>query len=108
MKRLLTLVSVPLFAGALLSAQTRITPPDNPYPLSQDVELGRKAAYLPGGHAEGFADTFKALYAAVYGAVAAGRPGDGYPTFADGHHSMLACEAVLRSSREGRWVEVAR
>ncbi|HEX2645700.1 MAG TPA: Gfo/Idh/MocA family oxidoreductase, partial [Candidatus Dormibacteraeota bacterium] len=30
---------------------------------------GRSASYLPGGHAEGFADTFKALYAAVYAAV---------------------------------------
>jgi predicted dehydrogenase len=69
---------------------------------------GRKAAYLPGGHAEGFADTFKALYAAVYEAVAAGKPGDGYPTFADGHDEMLVCEAVARSAREGRWVEVER
>jgi Zn-dependent protease with chaperone function len=44
MKRLLILVSVPSLAAVLLSAQTRITPPANPYPLSQDVELGRKAA----------------------------------------------------------------
>ena len=69
---------------------------------------GRRAAYLPGGHAEGFADTFRALYAAVYRAVAEGRPGAGYPTFADGHDEMLVCEAVARSSREGRWVEVER
>ena len=69
---------------------------------------GRQASYLPGGHAEGFADTFKALYAAVYRAVSAGRPGDGYPTFADGHDEMLVGEAVARSAREGRWVEVAR
>ena len=69
---------------------------------------GGKASYLPGGHAQGFADTFKALYAAVYGAVAAGKPGDGYPTFADGHDEMLVCEAVARSARESRWVEVER
>src|SRR5207245_1083121 len=31
---------------------------------------GRRATGLPGGHAEGYADTFKALYAAVYRAVA--------------------------------------
>jgi predicted dehydrogenase len=71
-------------------------------------EEGRRATSLPGGHAEGFADTFKALYAAVYRAVAAGRPGDGYPTFADGHDEMLVCDAVARSSREQRWVDVAR
>ncbi len=69
---------------------------------------GRKASYLPGGHAEGFADTFKALYAAVYAAVAAGKQGDGYPTFADGHDEMLVCEAVARSARESRWVDVER
>ena len=69
---------------------------------------GRKAAYLPGGHAEGFADTFKALYAAVYAAVIEGRPGGGYPTFADGHDQMLVGDAVARSTREGRWVEVDR
>jgi predicted dehydrogenase len=69
---------------------------------------GRRAASLPGGHAEGFADTFRALYSAVYSAVADGRPGSGYPTFADGHDEMLVCDAVARSSREQRWVEVER
>jgi predicted dehydrogenase len=69
---------------------------------------GRHAAGLPGGHIEGFADTFKALYAAVYKSVAEGKPGDGYPTFADGHDEMLVCEAVARSAKEGRWVEVER
>lgn len=67
---------------------------------------GRAATSLPGGHAEGFGDTFKALYAAVYRAVAREKPGEGYPTFADGHDSMRVIEAVARSSRERRWVEV--
>jgi predicted dehydrogenase len=71
-------------------------------------EDGRRATGLPGGHAEGYGDTFKWLYAAVYRAVGAGRPGDDYPTFADGHDEMLVCEAVARSSREQRWVEVDR
>ncbi len=69
---------------------------------------GRRAASLPGGHAEGFADTFKALYAAVYRAVAGGQPGEGYPTFADGHDEMLVCDAVARSAREQRWSNVDR
>jgi predicted dehydrogenase len=69
---------------------------------------GRRATWLPGGHAEGFGETFKALYAAVYAAVADGKPGKGYPTFADGHDSMLVSEAVARSSRERRWIEVKR
>jgi predicted dehydrogenase len=70
---------------------------------------GRDAASLPAGHNEGFADTFKALYRAIYRAVA----GDGsaepdYPTFADGHESMLVCEAVARSARQEAWVSVDR
>ncbi len=69
---------------------------------------GKLATYLPGGHVEGFGETFKSLYKAVYAAVKQGRPGSGYPTFADGHDSMLVCEAVARSSREERWVEVKR
>src|SRR5437588_707142 len=71
-------------------------------------EEGRRTASLPGGHVEGFADTFRALYAAVYRAVAEGKPGEGYPTFADGHDEMLVCDAVARSSRERRWVDVER
>ena len=67
----------------------------------------RPYANYPGGHAEGFPDTFKQLYRAVYDAIAS--PGGGprlYPTFADGHREVLVCEAILRSHREQRWVEV--
>jgi predicted dehydrogenase len=72
-------------------------------------EAGRSAAALPAGHNEGFADTFKALYRAVYRAVAGDRLAEAdYPTFADGHDSMLACEAVARSAHEGAWVSVDR
>ena len=68
---------------------------------------GRNAAGLPGGHNEGFADTFKALYRAVYRAVAGDAPSEpDYPTFADGHESMLVCEAVARSARDGTWARV--
>jgi predicted dehydrogenase len=71
---------------------------------------GRAAATLPGGHVEGFADTFGALFRAVYADVAAGLPADqpAYPTFADGHDEMLIGDAVAASSREGRWIDVVR
>jgi predicted dehydrogenase len=70
---------------------------------------GRAAAGLPGGHNEGYADTFKALYRSVYHAVAGYGPAEpDYPTFADGHESMLVCEAVARSTRQGSWVSVDR
>jgi predicted dehydrogenase len=63
---------------------------------------------LPAGHAEGFAETFKELYRAVYEAVAAGGPPErpDYPTFADGHWENVLGDAVARSNRERRWVEV--
>ncbi len=61
---------------------------------------------LPPGHAEGFADTFRELYRAVYRAVAAGEPGDDYPTFRAGHLENLLAEAVARSDRDQTWVEV--
>jgi predicted dehydrogenase len=76
----------------------------DPSLLSEGV---RPYANYPGGHAEGFPDTFKQLYRAVYGAITS--PGGGpqlYPTFADGHREVLACEAILRSHREQRWVTV--
>lgn len=71
---------------------------------------GRAAARLPGGHVEGFADTFGAVFRAIYDDVIAGaRSPDGrYATFADGHEEMLVGDAVLESSRSGRWVEIAR
>ena len=71
---------------------------------------GRAAAALPGGHVEGFADTFGAHFRAVYADIAAGRPSarPGYPTFADGHDEMLVNDAIAESARLGRWVDVVR
>jgi predicted dehydrogenase len=71
---------------------------------------GRTAAALPGGHVEGFADTFAALFRAIYTDVAAGRPAEGppYATFADGHDEMLVGDAVAESARSGRWAPVVR
>ena len=71
--------------------------------------LLREAGDYPPGHAEGFPDTFKHLYRAVYAAVAAGGPPDepDYPTFADGHEEALIADAVALSHAEQRWVAVS-
>jgi predicted dehydrogenase len=76
--------------------------------LSRDPGLseGPVRGSVPAGHPEGFAETFKELYRAVYRAVAAGEPGDDYPTFRDGHRANMLADAVLRSHHEQRWVEV--
>ena len=64
--------------------------------------------HLPVGHAEGFADTFRELYRAVYADVARGGPSaePDYPTFRDGHVENVLCDAVARSNREGAWAPV--
>jgi predicted dehydrogenase len=71
---------------------------------------GRAAAALPGGHVEGFGDTFAAHFRAIYADVAVGAPSEhpSYPTFADGHDEMLVNDAIAESARLGRWVEVVR
>ena len=71
---------------------------------------GQAASALPGGHVEGFFDTFCAHFRSVYADVGAGAPSSrpGYPTFADGHDEMLVGEAIARSAREARWVAVDR
>ncbi|PAY19741.1 dehydrogenase [Rhodopirellula sp. SM50] len=63
----------------------------------------------PGGHNEGFPDTFKQLFRCFYGSIANGEVSGPapYPTFIDGHREILLCEAILKSHREQRWVEVA-
>lgn len=71
---------------------------------------GQAASALPGGHVEGFGDTFAALFRAIYADVAVGHPNTNppYATFAAGHDEMLVNDAIARSAREGRWVEVDR
>src|SRR5918993_2074178 len=73
-------------------------------------EAGRTAARLPGGHVEGFADTFGAVFSAVYTDIAAGGPSPEprYATFAAGHEGMLILGAVLASARTGAWAPVRR
>src|SRR5262245_37485496 len=71
-------------------------------------EAVRPFANYPGGHNEGFPDTFKQLFRAVYHYLEVGdlqtpRP---FPTFEDGHREVVLCEAILQSHCERRWVEV--
>ncbi len=69
---------------------------------------GAAAAALPGGHPEGFADTWAAFFSQVYRDVAnGGRASDAtWATFDDGHYEMLFCDAVLESAARGHWVQI--
>lgn len=80
--------------------------------LTRDPALlsdqSREVTNYPGGHNEGFPDTFKQLFRQFYGYIRAGdfSAPPPFPTFADGHHEILLCEAILKSHREQAWVEV--
>jgi predicted dehydrogenase len=71
-------------------------------------EAARAAASYPGGHNEGYGDTFKQCFRAFYGAIAAGELSTPAPfaTFEDGHRDVVLGEAILRSYRQGVWVEL--
>jgi predicted dehydrogenase len=68
----------------------------------------RAVTSYPGGHNEGFPDTFKQLYAKVYDYIISGDFGKtpDFPTFADGHYEMLLCEAIEQSAKERTWIKV--
>lgn len=72
-------------------------------------ESARTYATYPGGHNEGYADSFKQCFAAFYSYVKAGdfskKPP--YPVFADGHREIVLCEAILKSHQSGGWVKVS-
>jgi predicted dehydrogenase len=73
------------------------------------LERAARFASYPGGHNEGFPDSFKQLFRDFYGAIEDGsyRTAPAFPTFADGHREILLCEAIFQSSQEDRWVSVA-
>jgi predicted dehydrogenase len=78
--------------------------------LAKDPSLfhdaSRTLTGFPGGHAEGYPDTFLQVFRQFYGAIEAGvLPETGqFATFEDGHHEMVLCEAIKRSALEKRWV----
>ncbi|MBC7967230.1 MAG: Gfo/Idh/MocA family oxidoreductase [Fuerstia sp.] len=77
----------------------------DPALLSPDARV--HAAY-PGGHNEGYADSFRACFAVFYADVRRSPESRliGYPTFSDGHREIQLCEAILRSHQQRVWVRV--
>jgi predicted dehydrogenase len=70
--------------------------------------LARPFANYPGGHNEGFPDTFKQCFRAFYGYIATGDDAAAplFPTFAEGHREVVLCEAILESHRQQGWVNL--
>jgi len=62
----------------------------------------------PGGHTEGYPDTFAQLFKDFYAYIAAGNLSAprSFPTFETGHEEMALCDAIAVSARERRWVNI--
>jgi predicted dehydrogenase len=65
------------------------------------------AAY-PGGHAEGYPDTFVQLFKDFYAYLerADFSRARTFPTFETGHEEIRLCEAIRESARGRKWIEV--
>jgi hypothetical protein len=62
----------------------------------------------PGGHNEGFPDTFKQMFKEFYGRILEGKTGGdvNYATFKDGLRELELCNRILESSRRSAWVRI--
>jgi hypothetical protein len=63
---------------------------------------------FPGGHNEGFPDTFKQSFRTFYEYIDAGdfSAEPQFATFADGHREIVLCEAIIESNRRSSWVKI--
>jgi predicted dehydrogenase len=82
--------------------ETMIKDPSLAYAEARDL------MNYPGGHTEGFPDTFKQLYQEVYAAVGQGKMPDDplFPCFRDGLHELVVCEKIQESHQKGQWVSI--
>jgi predicted dehydrogenase len=70
----------------------------------------RSYADLPGGHSEGYDDTFKQVFRRFYASINPASPevAPEYPQFVDGLRQLNILHATLQSDRVRGWVDVPR
>ena len=66
----------------------------------------RGFADLPGGHSEGYDDTFKQVFRRFYASIADPAAPQDYPHFVDGLRQLVILRAELESSARHAWIEV--
>jgi predicted dehydrogenase len=66
----------------------------------------RGFADLPGGHSEGYDDTFKQVFRRFYASIPTPTPAPEYPQFSDGLRQLKILDAELQSHRARSWVDV--
>jgi predicted dehydrogenase len=64
----------------------------------------RSYADLPGGHSEGYDDTFKQVFRRFYASIATPGEAPEYPQFVDGLRQLKILDSVLQSHRARGWV----
>jgi predicted dehydrogenase len=65
----------------------------------------RGFADLPGGHSEGYDDTFKQVFRRFYASIGSSGEAE-YPQFVDGLRQLRILDVVLESHRARKWVDV--
>jgi predicted dehydrogenase len=68
--------------------------------------LAKSFADLPGGHSEGYDDTFKQVFRRFYRSISDPAAEIEYPQFVDGLRQMRILDAELKSNQERAWVDV--
>jgi len=66
----------------------------------------RAYADYPGGHSEGYDDTFKQVFRRFYQSIEDPNAVAEYPEFADGLRQLVILEGEMESSAKGGWVEI--
>lgn len=66
----------------------------------------RGYADLPGGHSEGYDDTFKQVFRRFYASISDPSAKPEYPQFVDGLRQLTILEAELKSTADHGWVDV--
>ncbi len=66
----------------------------------------RSYADLPGGHSEGYDDTFKQLFRRFYASISAAGATPEYPQFVDGLRQLTILNSALQSHRTRRWIDL--
>jgi predicted dehydrogenase len=63
-------------------------------------------ADYPGGHNEGYPDSFKMCFRAFYNKVCGTECDVPYPTFAEGHEEIRICDAIFESHAKQSWIDL--
>ena len=70
------------------------------------TDQARTFADLPGGHSEGYDDTFKQIFRRFYTSIGTPDADPEYPQFIDGLRQMIILDTVLESNRKHAWQDV--